>query len=128
MGKDETEAMRRELIPLVNEPAVQARAAATETVREAARAAGIGDDDLLTEEQQRALLDQRDAEAKRLLWARLAAEHGNVYDTELLSEHFDVVGFSAPFVVVRRKEDGQLGSMSFTHHPRLYFGFQPYNG
>ncbi len=34
-------------------------------------------------------------------------------------------GFLAPFVVVRRKADGQLGSLEFQHEPRLYFHFEP---
>ncbi len=30
----------------------------------------------------------------------------------------------APYVVVRRKSDGQKGSLEFQHHPRYYFRFQ----
>ena len=37
----------------------------------------------------------------------LEAEHGQVWDTRQLSEDFDVIGFSAPLVVVKRKSDGQ---------------------
>ena len=37
---------------------------------------------------------------------------------------FDVLGFAAPLVVVRRKPDGKLGSLLFRHHPRYYFAFQ----
>ena len=43
--------------------------------------------------------------------------------TEELSAEYDVLGFLAPFVVVRRKSDGAKGSMEFTHHPRFYFNF-----
>ena len=46
--------------------------------------------------------------------------------TEQMRERFEVVGFQAPFVVVRRKADGQLGSLQFTHSPRVYFGWQPH--
>ena len=44
-------------------------------------------------------------------------------NTEELQRDFDVVGFSAPFVVVRRKSDGALGSMQFDHSPRVYYSF-----
>jgi len=39
-------------------------------------------------------------------------------------KNFDVLGFMAPVVVVRRKSDGQKGSLFFQHHPRFYFGFE----
>jgi hypothetical protein len=41
------------------------------------------------------------------------------------SEEFSVVGFAAPFVVVRRKSDGVKGTLGFTHSPRVYFNFEP---
>jgi len=46
------------------------------------------------------------------------------WDTETLHQDFEVLGFLAPFVVVRRKSDGAKGSMEFTHNPRFYFNFQ----
>jgi hypothetical protein len=55
----------------------------------------------------------------------LEAEHGQVWDTRQLGEDYDVVGFAAPLVVVRRKADGARGSLFFQHHPRFYYGFQP---
>jgi hypothetical protein len=36
----------------------------------------------------------------------LEAKHGQVWDTTQLQEDFDVIGFGAPLVVVRRKADG----------------------
>jgi hypothetical protein len=45
------------------------------------------------------------------------------WDTAALAAEFEVIGFMAPFVVVRRKADGKKGSMEFTHSPRLYFNF-----
>jgi hypothetical protein len=45
------------------------------------------------------------------------------WSTEELCEQFEVLGFMAPFVVVRRKSDGAKGSMEFTHNPRVYFNF-----
>ena len=55
----------------------------------------------------------------------LEAQHGQVWDTDELSRDFEAIGFLAPFIVVRRKSDGQKGSMEFQHHPRFYFGFRP---
>jgi hypothetical protein len=54
----------------------------------------------------------------------LEAEHGQVWDTGQLSEDFDVIGFAAPLVVVKRKSDGQKGSLFFQARPRFYFGFE----
>lgn len=58
----------------------------------------------------------------------LEAEHGEVWDTSELSRDFDVLGFSAPLVVVRRKSDGVKGSLFFQHSPRFYFGFERHRG
>ncbi len=56
----------------------------------------------------------------------LEAAHGQVWDTEQLRRDFEVVGFLAPVVVVRRRADGRLGSLEFQHSPRLYFHFEPH--
>ncbi len=56
---------------------------------------------------------------------KLEAEHGQVWDTDQLREDFNVVGFMAPFVSVRRKSDGAEGTLEFTHMPRFYFDFRP---
>jgi hypothetical protein len=53
----------------------------------------------------------------------LEAQYGKVWTTNELSEEFEVIGFMAPFVVVRRKADGLKGSLEFQHNPRLYWGF-----
>lgn len=53
----------------------------------------------------------------------LEAQHGRVWDTEELRKEFEVLGFMAPFVVVRRRSDNQKGSLEFQHHPRFYFSF-----
>jgi hypothetical protein len=58
--------------------------------------------------------------------AYLEAKHGQVWDTQQLSDDFDVLGFAAPLVVVRRKSDGQKGSLMFQASPRFYFGFEPH--
>jgi hypothetical protein len=39
----------------------------------------------------------------------LEAQHGQVWDGEQLRQYFDVIGFLAPLVVVRRKADGVKG-------------------
>jgi hypothetical protein len=54
----------------------------------------------------------------------LESQHGQVWDTNQLREDFEVLGFGAPLVVVRRKSDGQKGSLFFQHSPRYYFGFE----
>ncbi len=53
----------------------------------------------------------------------LEAKYGHVWDTQELGEEFEVIGFMAPLVVVRRKLDGQKGSLEFQHHPRFFFSF-----
>jgi hypothetical protein len=46
------------------------------------------------------------------------------WTTDELTQEFEVLGFAAPFVVVRRKSDGVKGSMEFMHSPRVYFDFR----
>jgi adenylate cyclase class IV len=65
-------------------------------------------------------VESHDGEAER---KRLEAQHGQVWDTEQLSQQFEVLGFMAPYVVVRRRSDGRKGSLEFQHLPRLYFNF-----
>jgi hypothetical protein len=55
----------------------------------------------------------------------LEAQYGKVWDTQQLAEDFEIVGFLAPLVVVRRRVDGMKGSLEFQHEPRLYFNFVP---
>lgn len=54
----------------------------------------------------------------------LEAKYGQVWDTAELTEDFEVLGFLAPYVVVRRRSDGALGSVEFQHHPRFFFSFE----
>jgi len=49
---------------------------------------------------------------------------GQVWDTAQLQEDFSVVGFGAPYVVVRRKADNVEGSLQFQHRPRFYYNFK----
>jgi len=57
----------------------------------------------------------------------LEAKHGQVWSTDELQEHFEVIGFMAPMVVVRRRADGVNGSMMFQGSPRFYFKFEPHS-
>src|ERR1017187_3339625 len=54
----------------------------------------------------------------------LEARYGKVWDTNELAADFQVIGFLAPFVVVRRTADGLKGSLEFQHDPRFFFNFQ----
>jgi hypothetical protein len=55
-------------------------------------------------------------------WLR---DHGPAWSTESLVADFEVLGYAAPFVVARRRVDGVMGSLMFTHQPRVYFGWAP---
>jgi hypothetical protein len=56
----------------------------------------------------------------------LEGQYGQVWDTKQLTEDFEVIGFLAPLVVVRRRVDGVKGSLEFQHGPpRFYFNFAP---
>lgn len=57
--------------------------------------------------------------------AETEKKYGQVWNTKELGEEFEVLGFAAPFVVVRRKSDGVKGSLMFQHSPRYYFSFTP---
>ena len=54
----------------------------------------------------------------------LAANTDQTWDTDQLRLDYEVLGFAAPFVVVRRRADGVKGSLEFTHNPRVYFGWK----
>jgi hypothetical protein len=56
--------------------------------------------------------------------ALLEHQHGKVWNTTELAEDFEVLGFAAPLVMVRRKADGTKGSLLFQHSPRFYFCFK----
>ena len=55
---------------------------------------------------------------------RLEKRWGQVWDTKELGKDFEVLGFMAPYVVVKRKSDSKKGSLQFTHSPRFYFNFK----
>ena len=43
--------------------------------------------------------------------------------TDEMRELYEVISFMAPLVVVRRRSDGVIGTLMFTHMPRFYYGF-----
>ena len=47
----------------------------------------------------------------------------NVWNTEELTKEFEVIGFLAPFAVVKRKSNGVKGSVMFQANPRFYYHF-----
>ena len=58
------------------------------------------------------------------LRTELEVKYQDVYDTKEMQEKYAVEGFQAPWVVVKRKSDGAVGSLQFTHMPRFYFNFK----
>ena len=58
--------------------------------------------------------------------AALEAQYGQVWDTDQLRDDFEVIGFMAPLIAVRRKSDGCKGSLEFQHSPRIYFNYRPH--
>lgn len=57
----------------------------------------------------------------------LEAIYGQVWDSDQLRADFEVIGFMAPLVVVKRRSDGKKGSLEFQNEPRLYFNFVPHD-
>lgn len=49
---------------------------------------------------------------------------GQTWTTDQLRQDFEVTGFAAPYVVVKRKADGKVGSLQFRHEPRVYFNWK----
>lgn len=57
--------------------------------------------------------------------AELEQKHGRVWTTDEMRDEFEPLGFMSPFIVVRKKDTGERGSLMFTHSPRFYFAWQP---
>lgn len=79
-----------------------------------------------TEDIRRALVRELNEgltqdEKARLI--ELQERYGRVWTSDELREEFEVIGFGAPFVVVKRKADGKKGSLEFCHMPRFYFNW-----
>jgi hypothetical protein len=45
------------------------------------------------------------------------------WTTEQMTADFEVLEYAAPYVAVRRKADSVVGTLEFTHSPRVYFDF-----
>jgi hypothetical protein len=68
----------------------------------------------------------KEIESSNTSRAALESQYRRVWTTQELTSEFDVIGFMAPLVVVKRKSDQVAGSMEFATSPeRLYFNFQP---
>jgi hypothetical protein len=74
-----------------------------------------------TEAYRRLRLPQLNPGVER---AELERLYGTVWDPAQLAASFEAMGFMAPYVVVRRKSDGVVGSLEFQHEPRFYFGWK----
>jgi len=55
--------------------------------------------------------------------AVLETKYGQVWNSQELAQDFEVIGFMAPYVIVKRKSDDLKGSLQFQHSPRFYFNF-----
>ncbi len=58
----------------------------------------------------------------------LEARYGQVWNTEEMCQDFEVMGFMAPYVGVKRKSDGVIGSLEFQGYPRFYFNWKEHEG
>lgn len=57
--------------------------------------------------------------------AELEALYGQVWSTdELRASQYEVLGFMAPYVIVKDRETGKKGSLEFQHSPRFYFNYR----
>jgi len=65
--------------------------------------------------------DERRRYYMRLEFETSAAPTGQTWTTEELKRDFTVIAFRAPYVYVKRKEDGASGTMCFLDDPRVYF-------
>jgi hypothetical protein len=56
-----------------------------------------------------------------LIWCRVRAMK---MTTEEMLRDYEVRGFALGICVVKRREDGVLGTLDFDHYPRFYYNFQ----
>jgi len=56
---------------------------------------------------------------------QLEREYGQVWDTAELAREFVVTSIIRPLIVVRRKADDVVGTLTVQEKPRFYFGFKP---
>lgn len=55
----------------------------------------------------------------------LEKEYGEVMDSSELLDKYEILGFMAPYVIVRREYDKAEGTFEFQHDPRFYFNWKP---
>ena len=65
-----------------------------------------------------------DAAVDEIAKWELEGYEGQTWTADQLRAEFEVVGYAAPFVVVRRRSDNVEGTLEFVHWPRRYFGWQ----
>jgi len=53
----------------------------------------------------------------------LEKRHGKVWDSAQVRVEFEIIGFMAPYVVVKVRATGEKGSLEFQHDPRFYFNY-----
>lgn len=63
--------------------------------------------DNMVEEERRERLQQINESPRER--AQLALAYGQVWNTTEMSDDFEVTGFAAPYAIVKRKLDGQVG-------------------
>jgi hypothetical protein len=79
--------------------------------------------DVVVDGMRRKRMVQLNADPEKNTRDELTTKYGQVWSASELVTDFDVQDFIAPYLVVRRKSDGKVGSMEFTHSPRFYFNF-----
>lgn len=67
--------------------------------------------------------ENKEYEAAKLR-AVAKADNGPVWDTVELQRDYEVLGFMAPFVAVKRKSDSTTGTLTWVPaYPRFYYNF-----
>lgn len=54
-----------------------------------------------------------------------ATAPGETWDTRSLARAFVLLGLVGGRLLVRRKADGEVGTLAYRDGPRVYFGFRP---
>jgi len=55
---------------------------------------------------------------------KTAAKGEEVWNEETLKKEFEVTGVLPPYIGVKRKLDGKIGTMVFQYDPLYYWGFR----
>jgi hypothetical protein len=83
-------------------------------------------EEVTMQDETEAYRRERQAELNAAAASReqLEQQYGQVWRTDELRAEFVILGFMAPYVMVRRKSDDQRGSLEFQGYPRFYFKFR----